>query len=141
MYFNALQTAAGSDYGYLLSEGISKTAHFPIGVMGKSTTVNLHDASEGSLAPPELFYLAAQFNDTTAAKYRYYQIQKQGKAPSIHDLLWFDQELIGDGSLEGMQLDFAFRDIELMTFRNAYFVDNVYFAARTAVKTEQSRAD
>ncbi len=129
MYFNALQTAAGSDYGYLLSEGISKTAHFPIGVMGKSTTVNLHDASEGSLAPPELFYLAAQFNDTTAAKYRYYQIQKQGKAPSIHDLLWFDQELIGDGSLEGMQLDFAFRDIELMTFRNAYFVDNVYFAA------------
>ncbi|HIV02873.1 MAG TPA: heparinase II/III family protein [Candidatus Aphodoplasma excrementigallinarum] len=129
MYFCALQTATGTDYGYLSSEGIDKTAHFAIGVTGQNNTVNLNDATEGTLTPPELFYLAAQFGDTTAAKYRYYQLQTQNRTPSIHDLLWYDPALIGDGSLEDMQLDFAFRDIELMTFRNEYFTDQVFFAA------------
>ena len=129
MYFSALQTATGTDYGYLLSEGIDKTAHFPIGVTGQTYTVNLHDAGESQLSPPELFYLAAQFGDTTAAKYRYYQLQKQNKSPTLKDILWYDASLVGDGTLNVMQLDFAFRDIELMTFRNAYFTNNVYFAA------------
>lgn len=129
MYFSALQTATGTDYGYLSSEGIDKTAHFAIGVTGQNNTVNLNDASEGKLTPPELFYLAAQFGDTTAAKYRYYQLQTQKRTPSIHDLLWYDPALIGDGSLDDMQLDFAFRDMELMTFRNEYFTDQVFFAA------------
>lgn len=129
MYFSALQTATGTDYGYLGSEGIDKTAHFPIGVTGQTNTVNLHDAGESQLSPPELFYLAAQFGDTTAAKYRYYQLQTQNKTPTFKDILWYDESLIGDGALDGMQHDFAFRDIELMTFRNEYFTNNVFFAA------------
>ena len=130
-YFGSLLSAAGTDYDYLNIEGIDKTGYFPIAMMGiRNTTFNLNDAGESTISAPEFFFLAKQFNDTTLAKYHYYQLTELGYSPTLKDLLWYEPSLVGDVSdlAEGMQTDFKFADTEVATFRNAYFDQNGVFA-------------
>ena len=125
MYFSSLLSATGTDYGYLSAPGLSKTGYFPIGMTGRNNTFNLHDAGESKISAPEMFFLGNQFNDSTIASYRYYQLTSQNFTPEVRDILWYDSSIIRD--ISNLETDFKFRDIEVAAFRNSYFQsDSVY---------------
>lgn len=133
IYFDSLKTAAGSDFDYMKLPGVSKTGLFPIAMIGRSGNFNLNDASAGNINIPELWYFANTFNNPTMAKYRYYQISKQGFGTSYKDILWYNEELLGDDKdnvqhlLEGMQTDVKYSGVEIAIFRDGFFENGNYY--------------
>lgn len=133
IYFDCMKTAAGSDYDYMKLPGISTTGMFPIAMLGRTGNFNLNDSGDGNVSVPELWYFANTFNNSTFAKYRYYQITKQGFSTSYKDILWYNEELLGDNKddyaslLEGMQTDAKYSGVETVTFRDGYFENGKYY--------------
>lgn len=133
VYFSSLQVATGSDYDYMDLPGISTTGFFPIAMTGRNGTFNLNDANAGNLSIPELWYFANQFNDTTLAKYRYYQLTVESKSPTYKDIVWYNEELLGEDKddltalLSGMKADSKYSGVEIATFRDGFFTEGKYF--------------
>lgn len=133
IYFDSLRTAAGSDYDYMKLPGISTTGLFPVAMIGRTGNFNLNDAGEGNVSAPELWYFANTFNNSTMAKYRYYQITKQGFSTSYKDILWYNEELLGDNKddaeslLSGMQTDMKYSGVEIVTFRDGFYENGNYY--------------
>lgn len=126
-YVNALETALGTDYGIMSSEGLSNTAYYPIMNTGSKITFNLHDASESAVDAPQYWYLAKLYNDKNLAGYRYWQITEKSCSPTYRDLLWYDASLIENDFDINIKKDGYFRDTEAAVFRNTYKGDSINF--------------
>lgn len=129
VHFSTLESAFGTDYDYPEITGISETGYFPIAMIGKKQTFNVHDASVGNFSCPYWMYLAQKFDSTDFANYRYRQINEYGYTPNMYDLLWFEPELVADyDTYEFEKKDFLFEEVSIASFKDAYFGDNTVYA-------------
>jgi heparinase II/III-like protein/uncharacterized protein DUF4962 len=122
IFFAALETALGTDFGFSQAPGFSETGLFPLYLTGPlGRTFNYADGGEGTIRAPQMFWLARQFDRPVYAWY-----QREVASPSPLDLLWFDPR--GDSPRPAeLPLDKQFRGADLATFRSAWQDRNAVF--------------
>jgi hypothetical protein len=122
-FLSALETCLGSDFGLSKIDGFSKTVLFPMYLTGPfNRSFNYADGGDGATGGPQLFWLAAKFNEPLAAKYQL-QLTRSG---SPFDILWFKRELITkEAALPPLAA--YFRVSEVVTMRGAWNDKNAWF--------------
>ena len=126
-YMSTLQTANGTDYGYLALHNVDKTAYFPIYGSSAQGSFNIGDAGAGLVNAPEIFYFAGQLQDGGLARMRLNQMEDYGWKGSKFDLLFFDPACVVDDV--NLPLDHYFGYTEVASFRSAWDDKNATFAA------------
>jgi hypothetical protein len=123
-FLAALESALGGDFGLSQMVGFSQAGMFPIfasGPTGKS--FDFADAHAEVIRAPELFWLAAKFNEPTYAVY-----QRKVASGQPLDLLWYDP--LGEGSMpNSLPLDKYFRHAEVAMLRSAWDDPNALWVA------------
>ncbi len=126
-YMSTLQTANGTDYGYLKLHNVDKTAYFPIYGSSAQGSFNIGDAGNGLVNASEIFFFANQLADGDLARIRLNQMQEYGWKGDKMDLLFFHPDVVSD-SVE-LPLDYYFGYTELASFRSAWSENTANFAA------------
>ncbi|MEF3306437.1 CBM96 family carbohydrate-binding protein [Paenibacillus sp. GYB003] len=125
VYFKALQTAVGTDFGLSASSGLPNNGDFPIFTTGPfNQTFNFADAGSGVPNSPSLYWFGEQFGKP---EYGWWQTQRVDANPSPLDLLWYVPN--GYAGPRGAQVPFDkyFRGVEAVTFRSAWEDPNALF--------------
>jgi hypothetical protein len=122
-FLSALETCLGSDFGLSKIDGFSKTVLFPMYLTGPfNRSFNYADGGDGATGGPQLFWLAAKYNEPLAAKYQL-QITRSG---SPFDIMWFKRDLITkEAALPPLAA--YFRVSEVVTMRGAWNDKNAWF--------------
>jgi hypothetical protein len=126
-YMNSLQTALGTDYGYLKLHNIDKTAYFPIFGSSAQGSFNIGDAGAGLVNAPYIFYYAAQLKDGGLAQVRLDQMKTYNWGGNAWDLMYFRPEYAGGDT--NLPFDKYFRYVEIASFRNSWTDPGALFGA------------
>ena len=131
LFMAGLDDALGTDFGLSKIEGVSAVGNFPQYVMGPlGQCFNYNDSHPWPVEGPQMFWLAAHFQNSGWARYQLPWVKPQ---PDGHDLLpmsmlWYDPVLAGK-PVATAPLDRYFRKTELVTFRSAWEDANAAFLA------------
>ena len=93
-FLNALETAAGHDYGFSQREGLYETARFPIYIAGPRGTFNYSDNDAGLVPGRLLLWFADRFDQPAYTWYHQFAVNNNGIA-GLYDLLWYRPETYG----------------------------------------------
>jgi hypothetical protein len=125
-YLSAIQTALGTDFGFLKSPGFADTGLFrihTIGPLGRS--FNFADAGEGVGPASQMFYLARAVDRPAYATHERARVASGGGFDEFH-LLWFD-DAGGDAALKDLPTSSKFAGVEVATLRSAWNDPNAGF--------------
>lgn len=106
-YLSALESAAGTDFGYGDIPAIKKTGFFPIYMTGYKDQFNLNDSSANPVDAMPVSYFAKRYRNGTMLKFREQQLNQEWSAPSIYDVIWkkdsgnYQYDTIQDGYFGG----------------------------------------
>lgn len=117
-YMAAMQTSLGTTYGHAQTQGLHKTAYFPVYITGPQGTFNFADGDSGKMKMPELFWLAKATNDPKLAGQRIAMMDDAKQAGGVYDLLWYDPKLY-DANMT-LPVDQYYRGAELVTMRSKW---------------------
>ncbi|WP_218094113.1 DUF7594 domain-containing protein [Paenibacillus solanacearum] len=136
LYFKALKTALGTDFGLSQSPGLPLNGDFPIYTSGPvNQTFNFADAGSGIPNAPSLYWFGSDFNKP---EYGWWQTQRIDKNPSPLDLLWYVPSSYPGPRAAGVGLDKYFRNVEAATFRSAWEDPNALFAGFKGTSKEKN---
>ncbi|WP_158606881.1 DUF7594 domain-containing protein [Paenibacillus ginsengarvi] len=125
VYFKALQTALGTDFGLSASPGLPLNGDFPIFTTGPTNqTFNFADAGAGVPNSPSLHWFGSQYGKP---EYGWWQTQRVDENPSPLDLLWYVPNSYAGPRAEQVALDKYFRGVEAVTFRSGWEDPNALF--------------
>ncbi|MBL8991920.1 MAG: heparinase II/III family protein, partial [Spirochaetia bacterium] len=144
-FIASLESALGTDFGLSQIPGFQNTGRFITAMAGPSgAPFNFADAGLSVVLMPELFWLAAKFNQGDLAYYQETWTQKEfaegrqrfaeaaGKTPL--SLLWYK------GKVDSFDapFDFYFRNAEVASIRSSWSDPNALFVAFKAGETGES---
>lgn len=136
IYFKALQTALGTDFGLSASPGLPLTGNYPIFLTGTSNQVfNFADSGYGVPSAPSLHWLGEQFDKP---EYGWWQTQRVDSNPSPLDLLWYVPNSYDGPRTEQLELDKYFRGVETVTFRSGWEDPNALFVGFKGASLQKS---
>ncbi|CAG7653539.1 DNRLRE domain-containing protein [Paenibacillus allorhizosphaerae] len=136
LYFKALKTALGTDFGLSQSPGLPLNGDFPIYTSGPANqTFNFADAGSGIPNAPSLYWFGTDFDKP---EYGWWQTQRIDKNPSPLDLLWYVPNSYPGPRAAGVGLDKYFRNVEAATFRSAWEDPNALFAGFKGTSKEKN---
>ncbi len=122
----ALLSAAGTDYGLLKTQGLSKTAFFNFDMLGPGGTFNFSDTSGDGISPVCLWF--ADFYREPGLLTLYQKVRQKirnNAADRVYELLfyapWMEQE-----SYEVSCFSY-YRRVETVTIRNSWDLERGYF--------------
>src|SRR5262249_23035558 len=126
-YLVALQTALGTDFGYLATPGFKETGLFRIqSISPTGRTFNYADAGEGIAEGMQMFYFARAFDmPVYAAHERRLIAEKREHVDPLH-LLWFNAAG-SDGEIDKLPGGALFKRINVAYLRSAWNDPNAAF--------------
>ncbi|TNJ62313.1 DNRLRE domain-containing protein [Paenibacillus hemerocallicola] len=125
VYFKALQTALGTDFGLSQSPGLQLNGDFPIFMSSPINQIfNFADAGSSVPNSPSLHWFGEQFGKP---EYGWWQTQRVDTNPSPLDLLWYVPNSYTGPRAAQVGLDKYFRNVEAVTFRSAWEDPNALF--------------
>lgn len=87
----ALESAAGTDYGFMDCWGIDTTCYFAIHAESSDyNNWNFHDGGEGSQDGSFFLYTGAHFGDENLCALRFKQLNN-GKSWTVYDIMFYDE--------------------------------------------------
>jgi hypothetical protein len=118
--FTALQTALGTDFGLLQTEGLAEAGYFPIYTAGpRGLYLNFADSGEKSSRRPMpcMFWLARTYDNSLYAESEHTEIAK--RSASAQHIVWY---VPAEGGMPAAKnLDCYFRGpVEIAVFRSAW---------------------
>ncbi|WP_238403427.1 DUF7594 domain-containing protein [Paenibacillus mesophilus] len=125
VYFKALQTALGTDFGLSSSPGLPSNGDFPIFMSSPINQIfNFADAGSSVPNSPSLHWFGQQFGKP---EYGWWQTQRVDNNPSPLDLLWYVPNSYAGPRAAQVDLDKYFRNLEAVTFRSGWEDPNALF--------------
>ena len=125
-YLSALETALGTDFGFLKQPGFANTGMFYIHSIGPTRkSFNFADAHDDLGTAPQLFWLASHVDRPL---YAAWERAMNAKNFDIFHLLWFNP----DGTWPGDRppaLDAQFKRVNVAYFRSAWADPNAWYVA------------
>jgi len=142
IFFEALSSVLGTDFGLSDIEGFSEAGKYLLGMTGNCNTFNFGDGSDAILDNAALHWFAKRYN---MPELSVYQRSVQTLTSDKHfELLWYDPELVKDVKLEDRQLDYLMYSDEnqsVASFRSEVGDPNQIYAAIKAGYNSTSHAD
>jgi hypothetical protein len=133
---SALETSLGTDFGLSEIDGFSKTVLFPLYLTGPfNRSFNYADGGDGAAGGPQLFWLAAKYNQPLAAKYQKQLIRNADP----FDLLWYNAGLI-KSTVTVPPLAVYYRASEVATMRGAWNDKKTWFVGFKAGDNEANHS-
>ena len=118
--FTALQTALGTDFGLLQTEGLAEAGNFPVYTAGpRGLYLNFADSGEKSSRRPMpcMFWLARTYDNSLYAESEHAEIAK--RSASAQHIVWYVPA--GGEMPAAKDLDCYFRGpVEIAVFRSAW---------------------
>lgn len=130
---STLEAALGTDYGCFNAPGLARAGYYLYSVTGPKGVFNFHDASEGFIDSSEIFWFAEQLGNKDLTALRLNDMEERNVGGSYTDLLWYNTE--PDTRKVNMDLDWYFRDTEVMTMRSSWDNASALFAGIQAGKS------
>ncbi len=128
VFFGALDTALGNDYGLSGFHGLDRAGRFRIYTTGPANRMfNFADASEDPGAAPGMFWMAKRFAVPAYAWSEQRQLER-GARPDALDLAWFDREG-KPPQPPAFALDSVFHGVGVASFRTAWEDPSALFIA------------
>src|SRR5205823_9064336 len=117
-YLAALQTALGTDFGYLKTPGLAETGLFRIHTIGPTgKSFNFADAKDGVAGAAQMFWLARAFDRPVYAAHER-MLRADGK-PGVFHLLWFDPRG-GEQDVAALPTAMMYQRVNIALFRGAW---------------------
>lgn len=129
-FMSGLQTALGTDYGYLALNNVDKTGYFPIYTSSAQGSFNFNDAGAGLVNSPQIFFFSDKVNDPDLARVRLNDMAAYGWGGNEWDLVFYNPDKVSENV--NLPLDKYFGYTEVMSFRNAWNDKSAFFAAMAA---------
>ena len=129
LILSALETSYGTDFGLSDLPGFAETGAYAYHMTGPlERSFNFSDSGDSTVKGPELFWLAARFNEPAYAAY-----QKQHGEANAMNLVWYRPEFSELSAFaDTVERDRYFRDTEVAVFRSAWNDPNALFAGMMA---------
>lgn len=119
-----LQTACGTDYGFLSAPGFQTTAYFPLYTETANGAWNYHHASAENINTSMLFWFSRQTGEAVPAWMRRQQILSGRKAVHPFDILFYTA--VDDALVPFLPLDAVYRKAGLAVMRSAWNADAMF---------------
>lgn len=106
-YLSALESAAGTDFGYGNIGAMEKTGLFPIYMTGYKNQFNLNDSSPVPVDAMAVSYFAGRYGNGTMFAFRELQLNNNLCSPTVYDVIWkkspndYQYDVIQDGYFAG----------------------------------------
>ena len=124
---SSLESATGTDYGYLNVDGIKETCYYYIYILGPDGIFNYSDANQtNNLEIASQFWMAKRLSDPNIGRYRKNFIKSKNYKCKPVELLWYDPDFCSD-SVVDLSTDKYFQKIETTTMRSSWD-DDAFFA-------------
>lgn len=128
LFFSALDTALGNDYGLSGFHGLDRAGRFRLYTTGPANkTFNFADAVEEPGLAPGMFWMAKHFNVPAYAWSEGRQLERNTH-PDALDLAWFDRDA-KPPQPPAFGLDSVFHGVGVASFRTAWDDPNALFLA------------
>lgn len=128
VFFNALQTALGNDYGLSAFHGVDRSGRYRIYTTHQGRSFNFGDSVEDSGLAPELFWLAKRFNLPVYTWAEQRGLERNIR-PEAYDLIWFERDSKPPQQAPALPLDAVFRSVNVACFRSAWGDSDAVFLA------------
>jgi hypothetical protein len=128
VFFSALQTALGNDYGLSAFHGVDRAGRFRIYSIGPTGKLfNFADAADDAGTAPEMFWLAKRFS-TPVFAWSEQKVLEHARAEA-YDLAWFDRDSRSPQQPPTLALDAIFRAVDVASFRSSWEDPNALYMA------------
>ncbi len=128
LFFSALDTALGSDYGLSGFHGLDRAGRFRLYMTSPGNRMfNYADAGEDPGMAPEMFWMARRFNVPAYAWDEQKQVERSTH-PDAYDLAWFYRDA-KTPQPPAFNLDAVFHGVGVASFRSSWDDPNAIFLA------------
>lgn len=125
-HMSALESALGTDYGYLKTNNLKSTGYYMTCTQSAQGSFNVGDGESTPTGNAAVLYVSRYFNDPAITQLRLRDIEDYGLNTTAIDMLYYDPEM-ASGTVD-LPLDYKFRDVEMATFRSAWSAKTALFA-------------
>lgn len=117
---SALDTALGTDYGFMEAPGIEKTGEYVIQAQGPQGIFNYHDAGTAFYSSPEILFLSSKLNMPELTINNLYNRSIYDMGGGAAEMIWYDPDMNVEGMEPTVEKDSYFRGIETAFMRNDF---------------------
>jgi hypothetical protein len=129
VFFAALQTALGNDFGLSAFHGVDRAGRFRIYTTSPAGKVfNFGDAGDDPGLAPEMFWLSKRFS-TPGFAWSEQKALERNTHPDAYDLAWFDSNAKSPQQPPPWPPDAIFRGVDIACFRSAWDDPNGLYLA------------
>jgi hypothetical protein len=130
VFFAALQTALGNDYGLSAFHGVDRAGRYRIHLTGPGGKMfNFADSVDEIGASPEMYWMAKRFAVPPYA-WSEQKTLERGAHTDAYDLVWFDANVKSpQQQVPAWPLDAIFRGVDVACFRSAWDDPNALYLA------------
>lgn len=119
LFFAALDTAVGNDYGLSGFHGVDRVGRYRVYTIGPSNRIfSFADGPDEAGLAPEMFWLAKRFNNPVYAWSEQRQLERNTH-PDAYDLAWFTRDAKAPQP-PSWPLDAVFHGVGVATFRSSW---------------------
>lgn len=116
---SSLNTALGSDFGFVESPGVARTGMFPIDGTGPKGIFNYHDAGTAYYSSADTLWMSSRLNDPELTANNLYNREIYDMGGGAQELIWYDPEM-NDGTEPTLEKDTVYNGVELAFMRSSF---------------------